>query len=244
LFPKIIQCSSKKTNKDLSYNLIIVSNKRRIRVPIDSDYFEGILTIPEHSNGGLVIFVHGSGSSGHSPRNQYLSEVLNESMISTFQIDLLSINEAEIDNKTKEYRFNTELLTKRLLIVTDAVIQNEVTRSFKFGYFGSSVGTAVALKAAVQRSDKIVTIVSRSGRLDLVDSNSLMNLRASILLLVGSKDHQVIDMSYKFLQKINRETIKKIITIPGATHLFVESGKFEQVARISSGWFGDNLSHE
>jgi putative phosphoribosyl transferase len=191
-----------------------------------------------------VIFVHGSGSSGHSSRNQYLSEVLNESMISTFQIDLLSINEAEIDNKTKEYRFNTELLTKRLLIVTDAVIQNEVTRSFRFGYFGSSVGTAIALKVAVQRSDKIVTIVSRSGRLDLVDSKSLINLRASILLLVGSRDHQVIDMSYEFLQKLNRETIKKIITIPGATHLFVEAGKIEQVARISSGWFGDNLSHE
>jgi putative phosphoribosyl transferase len=160
-------------------------------------------------------------------------------------MDLLSFNEVEIDNKTKEYRFNIELLTKRLLILTDAMIQNQVTRSLRFGYFSSSSGTAVAVKAAGQRPDKIVTIVSRSGRLDLVDSDSLMNLRASILLLVGSKDRLLIDTNYQFLQKINKDLLlKKIINIPGATHLFTEPGKIEQVARIASVWLTDKLSRK
>ncbi|TVP40365.1 dienelactone hydrolase family protein [Candidatus Nitrosocosmicus arcticus] len=155
---------------------------------------------------------------------------------------MLSTREARIDKKTKEYRFNIELLAGRLLMITDAMSQNEFTKSFKFGYFGSSTGTAVAIKAAVKRPSRIITIVSRSGRLDLLDSDSLMNLRSSILLMVGGNDLPVIDTSNKVMKKLNKAYSKKMILIPGATHLFAEPGKIEQIGRIASGWLRDSLS--
>ncbi len=190
----------------------------------------------------MVIFVHGSGSSGQSSRNEYLSKILNESRISTLLIDLLSTKEIEIDNNTKEYRFNIELLTERLLTITDTMAQNYGTKSSKFGYFGSSTGAAVAIEAAVQRPNRIFTIISRSGRLDLVNPYSLEKLRSPILLMMGSNDLAVIDTSNKIMQKLDRVLLKKIIIIAGATHLFPEPGKIEQIARITAGWFKDNLS--
>lgn len=200
------------------------------------------MNIPKNDTGSLAIFVHGSGSSAYSSRNEYLAEVLNKSRISTFLIDLLTLKEAEIDNKTKEYTFNIKLLTKRLLLITDEMSQNELTKSFKFGYFGSSTGAAVAVEAASQRANRIITVVSRSGRLDLLDLDSLMNLRSSILLLVGGNDRAIIDINYKIMQTLNNDIIKKITLIPGASHLFAESGKIEQVGRIAAGWFRDNLT--
>ena len=186
-------------------------------------------------------FVHGGGSHGQSSRNEYLSKVLNESRISTLLIDLLSTKESEIDNHTEEYRFDIELLTKRLLTITDAMSQDEITKTSKFGYFGSSTGAAVAIEAAVQRPNRIISIVSRSGRIDLVNPDSLEKLRSTILLMVGSNDLAVIDTSNKIMQKLNKVLLKKIILIPGATHLFPEPGKIEQVARIAAGWFKDNV---
>lgn len=214
----------------------------KIRIPIDDHYFEGTLTIPDNNVGGLVIFVHGSGSSGYSPRNKFLLKLLNDTGLATLIIDLLSIKEAEIDNITKEYRFDIELLTKRLLIITDELLQNESTKSLKFGYFGSSTGAAVAIKAAVQRSDKVFTIVARSGRLDLVESNYLKNLTSSILLIVGSLDIPIIETSHKTIKQLNKVSLKKIILIPGATHLFEEPGKMEQIGRIASNWFKEKLT--
>ena len=219
----------------------IITSKKKVRISIENGYLEGILCVPEKHFGNLVIFVHGSGSSQYSSRNEYLSEVLNRSGISTLLVNLLLVRESEIDNKTQKYRFNIELLTDRLLTITDAMLQNELTRSFKLGYFAVSSGTAAAVKAAVHRNNDVITIVSRSGRLDLVDSYSLRNLRSSILILIGSRDGSITDISYKLFKEINVHTVKKIILIPGATHLFPEPGKTEQVARIAAGWFKDYL---
>ncbi len=220
----------------------IITGKNKIKILIGNGYLEGILNIPENHIGGLVIFVHGSGSSGYSPRNEYLSMILNQAKIPTLLIDLLTSSEAEIDNKTKVLRFDIELLTERLLMITDTMLQNKNTKTFKFGYFGSSTGASVAIRAAVQRSDRLRTIVSRSGRLDLVDRSSLRDLRCSILLLIGAKDLPIINISNESLKKLNKNLLKNTILIPGATHLFEEPGKIEQIARIASGWFKEHLS--
>jgi dienelactone hydrolase len=168
--------------------------------------------------------------------------VLNRSGISTLLVNLLSRSESGIDNNTQEYRFNIELLTNRLLTITDAMLQDTDTRAFRFGYFGSSTGVAAAVKAATQRYQRVETIVSRAGRLDLVDSGSLAKLRSSILLLVGSNDHFVTETSFKLIHNIKNASSKKIIQISGASHLFSESGKIEQVARIASAWFVEKLT--
>jgi pimeloyl-ACP methyl ester carboxylesterase len=219
----------------------IIASRKEINISIENGYLEGILCVPEKHLGNLVIFVHGSGSSQFSSRNEYLSEVLNRSGVSTLLVNLLSVSESAIDNKTQKYRFNIELLTDRLLTITDAMLQNELTRSFRLGYFASSTGTAAAVRAAVQRYDSVLTIVSRSGRLDLVDLYSLRNLRSSILILIGGRDSSITDISYKLFKEINMHTVKKIVEIPGATHLFSEAGKIEQIARLALGWYAEKL---
>ena len=219
-----------------------ITNRKQIRISIDNGYLDGILCIPETQCGSLVIFVHGSGSSQYSSRNEYLSEVLNRLGISTFLVNLLTKNETDIDNKTQEYRYNIGLLTNRLLTITDAMLQDTDTGGFRFGYFGSSTGVAAAVKAATQRYQRVETIVSRSGRLDLVDPDSLAKLRSSLLLLVGSNDQLVTKISFKLIHNIKKTSSKKIIQIPGASHLFSEPGKIEQVARIASAWFVEKLT--
>lgn len=219
-------------------------NESLIQISFDEqNYVVGTLAIPNDNNGGLVIFVHGSGSSGYSPRNEFLSKVLNESGLATLLIDLLSPSESKIDNISKEYRFNIELLTERLLVITDWLAQNHLTKDYEFGYFGSSTGAAVSIEAAIQRNSKIRTIVTRSGRPDLVEKKTLQQLISSILLIVGSNDPLVIDVSNKAIKHMINSYTKEIILIPGATHLFEEPGKIEQISRIASKWFKDNLSN-
>lgn len=213
-----------------------------VRISFDDKHsVEGTVTVPKYNIGGLVIFVHGSGSSGYSPRNTFLSNVLNESGLATLLIDLLSPEESKIDNITREYRFNTKLLINRLLDVTDWAMQNKLTKDLRIGYFGSSTGAAVAIETAIQRTSRISTIVARSGRPDLVNKKMLQKLTSSILLIVGSNDPSILDISKKTLGYMTHSHLKEIILIPGATHLFEEPGKIEQLSRIASKWFKDKL---
>lgn len=172
---------------------------------------DGILTLPQGNakrrRTGIVVFAHGSGSSGmHSPRNRYVASVLNNSSgIGTLLVDLLTAEEQEIDEKTREYRFNIKLLANRLAAITDwLLLENRKTPNVTIGYFGASTGAAAALIAAAERtSDEdnmsiVKAIVSRGGRPDLANSSYLKKVRAPTLFLVGSKDNpQVIALNQK-----------------------------------------------
>lgn len=216
--------------------------KTKIKVQISGITFQGLLSTPNNGSNSLVIFVHGNGSSGYSPRNNYLSDILNNSGISTFLIDLLTVQESEIDNHTNEYRFDIKLQTERLLKITDTILQEYDSKSVKLGYFGASTGTAVAICTAIQKPDDVVTIVSRSGRPDLIEKGKLKQLKSSLLLLVGSEDTGIINLSKRTLNVLNHEWNNNLVLIPGATHLFEETGKIEQVGRIAAGWFKNQLS--
>ena len=200
---------------------------------------EGDLTIPNITIDakGIVIFAHGSGSSRHSPRNQYVAQVLNNAGIATLLIDLLTKEEEKIDDVTREHRFNISLLARRLLASTDWISQHPKIRNLNIGYFGASTGAAAALVAASERPNVISAIVSRGGRPDLAGQQVLNRIQAPTLLIVGENDKQVIHLNEKALEQLSRLEKKKIVIIPGATHLFEEPGTLEEVARRASGWF-------
>ena len=201
---------------------------------------EGDLTIPNIATDakGIVIFAHGSGSSRHSPRNQYVAQVLNNAGIATLLIDLLTKEEEKIDDVTREHRFNISLLARRLLASTDWIAQYPKIRNLNIGYFGASTGAAAALVAASERPNVISAIVSRGGRPDLAGQQVLNRIQAPTLLIVGENDKQVIHLNENALKQLSRlEKKKKIVIIPGATHLFEEPGTLEEVARRASGWF-------
>jgi dienelactone hydrolase len=197
---------------------------------------EGNLTIPKGAE-GIVVFAHGSGSSRHSPRNQYVAKVLNDAGLATLLTDLLTSQEEEVDVVTREFRFNIELLAKRLIAVTDWLIQNPETKGLIVGYFGASTGAAATLIAAAERANIISAIVSRGGRPDLAGSNFLKKVEAPTLFIVGERDVPVIGMNENAIRQLEKVEKKRLKIVPGATHLFEEPGTLEEVARLARGWF-------
>ena len=199
---------------------------------------EGNLVIPEGAK-GIVLFAHGSGSSRHSPRNRYVAQVLQKAGLATLLFDLLTIKEEEVDMFTLEHRFNIDLLAQRLVGATDWILQNPATKNLRIGYFGASTGASAALVAAAERPDVVGAVVSRGGRPDLA-GDALLNVKAPTLLIVGGEDYPVIDMNKEALEKLRAE--KKLVLVPGATHLFEEPGTLEEVARLATEWFKHHLS--
>jgi dienelactone hydrolase len=223
---------------------------------------EADLTIPSNNtynySNGVVLFAHGSGSSRRSPRNKYVAEVLQKDGLATLLVDLLTIKEEEADTKAQGVsnkipglvlnKFNINLLARRLVSITDWILENPGTKDFSVGYFGASTGTAAAIVAAAQRHvnnninknnniNDAFAIVSRSGRPDLAGLDYLSKVKAPTLLIVGGNDSKkVIDINSEALKQLGSER-KKLVTVPNATHLFEEPGTLEEVARLASGWF-------
>jgi putative phosphoribosyl transferase len=209
-----------------------------IQIPAGRAVLSGNLTIPENAM-ALVLFAHGSGSSRHSPRNQFVARTLNGAGLGTLLFDLLTPEEEALDIYTREHRFNISLLAKRLVHATKWARQQEETRDLHIGYFGSSTGGAAALVAAAELSQDVGAVVSRGGRPDLA-GDALAKVQAPTLLIVGGNDDVVIELNKMARDQTRCEV--KLEIIPGAAHLFEEPGALEQVAKVASDWFSLHLS--
>ena len=197
----------------------------------------GNLSIPERAT-ALVLFVHGSGSSRHSPRNQFVARTLNNAGLGTLLFDLLTPEEEAIDARTAELRFNIKLLAERLVHATNWAKQQQETRSLRIGYFGSSTGGGAALVAAAEGSQDVGAVVSRGGRPDLA-GEALPKVQVPTLLIVGGDDDIVIELNEQARDRMHCEV--KLEIVPGATHLFEEPGALERVAHLASNWFVDHI---
>jgi putative phosphoribosyl transferase len=208
-----------------------------VTIPVAQDTIEGDLTFPENAK-AAVIFAHGSGSSRHSPRNKYVSEMLNNAGLATLLIDLLTAEEELVDIRTAEHRFNIDLLADRLIAATDWSSKDSRIANLPIGYFGASTGAAAALMAAAKRPERIEAVVSRGGRPDLAEEY-LGKVTAPTLLIVGEFDRDVIELNRKATEAMR--TPNEIRIVPGATHLFEEEGALEEVAALAREWFLKNL---
>jgi dienelactone hydrolase len=204
-----------------------------VSIAFEGFSLDGLLTIPEHAK-GLVVFAHGSGSSRFSRRNRFVAEILNEAGIATLLFDLLTEEEEDLDQRSREYRFDIDLLTERLIGVIDWVSQERTTAALPIGLFGASTGAAAALGAAAARPDKVDAVVSRGGRPDLALPH-IAKVKAPTLLIVGGEDDVVIELNQQAAEQMVTE--HRLEIAPGATHLFEEAGKLEQVANLASDWF-------
>ena len=194
---------------------------------------DGNLTIVDGAT-ALVLFAHGSGSSRHSPRNQFVARTLNNSGLATLLFDLLTPDEELIDVRTAELRFNIGLLAERLVHATRWARQDERTCDLRIGYFGSSTGGGAALVAAAKLPQDVGAVVSRGGRPDLA-GEALPKVQAPTLLIVGGNDDIVIELNEQARDRMRCEV--KLEIVPGATHLFEEPGALERVAQLASDWF-------
>ena len=204
-----------------------------VRIEAGREVLFGNLNILENAT-TLVLFAHGSGSSRHSPRNQFVARTLNNAGLATLLFDLLTQQEEAIDMRTREHRFNIALLAERLVHATKWAKQQEQTRDLRAGYFGSSTGGAAALVAAAELSQEVGAVVSRGGRPDLA-GEALPKVQAPTLLIVGGNDDVVIELNEQARDRMRCEV--KLEIVPGATHLFEEPGALEQVAKLASDWF-------
>lgn len=207
--------------------------KLNVSIPIGDSCIQGDLNHVENSK-SIIIFAHGSGSSRLSSRNQFVAKMLNQENFSTFLFDLLTQEEERIDEYTREFRFDLELLSERLNLVTQWVNSNKTISDLKIGYFGASTGAAAALIAAAKSIIPIFAIVSRGGRPDLAN-DYLKFVKAPTLLVVGQLDYEVIELNKFAYENLNCE--KKMSIIPNASHLFEEGNTLEQAAKVSIEWF-------
>jgi len=218
-----------KTNTENRYVQILSTGVR----------LEGIVSIPDDAR-GFVVFVHGSGSSRHSPRNQYVAQTLQEGGLATLLFDLLTAYEEESDLQTRHLRFDINLLARRTAGVLEWLDLQPYAYGLKKGLFGSSTGAAAALMAAAELPEKIDAVVSRGGRPDLAGA-ALPDVEAPTLLIVGGNDDVVIDLNEQALARMSPGTEKKLVVVPGASHLFEESGALEHAARFARDWFQAHL---
>lgn len=210
---------------------------RSIQIPTGSVTLDGELAVPDNAE-GLVIFAHGSGSSRHSPRNQFVARLLRKAGLGTLLFDLLTPQEGREEVAGAQLRFNIGLLTQRLACAAHWVADEDEARHLRLGLFGSSTGAAAALVAAADLGKSIGAVVSRGGRPDLA-GNALLRLNAPTLLIVGERDEAVLELNEEAYAMLAGE--KTLAIVPRATHLFEEPGALEEVARLAADWFVEHL---
>lgn len=206
--------------------------EKEVTIPAGPVRLGGFLAVPEGAK-AVIAFAHGSGSSRFSPRNMYVARVLQRSGLATLLFDLLTREEDSV----YENRFNTDLLALRLIAATEWLRAQPEVEGKPIGYFGSSTGAAAALRAAAE-DPKIYAVVSRGGRPDLV-TPYLPRVRAPTLLIVGGLDALVLALNKEAMEYLVCE--KELAVVPGASHLFEEPGKLDEVAKLAAEWFLKHL---
>lgn len=212
---------------------------RETNISIDDVTLKALLCIPPSAR-GLVVFVHGSGSSRLSPRNQHVAAGLQSGKLATLLFDLLTPAEEEIDLQTSELRFNIRFLAQRVMQVMRWINEQPELARLSTGLFGASTGAAAALVAAADQPDSINAIVSRGGRPDLA-GDALPRVLAPALFIVGANDPEVLTLNKRAIMRMRCPRELKIV--PGATHLFEEPGTLEEVTSLARSWFEMHLGN-
>src|SRR3989440_4502626 len=212
-----------------------IARARDVQIRSGAAMLYGDLSVPAGAQ-GVVLFAHGSGSSRHSPRNQFVARTIREAGVGTLLFDLLTREEEAVDVRTAHLRFDIRLLAERLIDATHW-IKSEFDY-LNVGYFGSSTGGGAALVAAAEIGEGVSAVVSRGGRPDLA-GDALPQVKSPTLLIVGGLDLPVIEMNKSAFARLRCEKELKIIS--GATHLFEEPGTLEQVADLAAEWFQRHL---
>ena len=210
-----------------------IMSGRDVTVTSGGVTLRGLLGVPGSAR-GVVLFAHGSGSGRLSSRNNLVARSLQDAGLATLLIDLLSEDEERIDSSSGQLRFDIPFLATRLMAATEWLTRASETSALAIGYFGASTGAAAALMAAAEMPDHARAVVSRGGRPDLA-GDRLPKVKAPTLLIVGSRDVPVIPLNEDAYRQLRCE--KKLEIVPGASHLFEESGTLEVVARLAASWF-------
>jgi len=210
-----------------------------VLIPVGSNALRGDLNIPRNAR-GVVIFAHGSGSSRHSSRNQYVARYLTRCGFATLLIDLLTEDEEDADARTGRLRFDIARLSLRLEAILDWVASEPELAALPVGLFGATTGGSAALVAAAEHPQQVAAVVTRGGRPDLAGA-ALSGVLAPTLFVVGADDGALIALNREAMSQMHCPVSLQLVH--GATHLFDEPGPLEAVATAAGMWFQRFLSH-
>jgi putative phosphoribosyl transferase len=211
------------------------TQEQAVRFNVGGIHIDADVSVPGEAT-GVVLFVHGSGSSRHSPRNRFVADRLHEQGLGTVLMDLLTRAEERADQFSGHLRFDISFLARRVMAVIDE-LRDQL--SLPLGLFGASTGAAAALVVAATQPQFVSAVVSRGGRPDLA-GNALAAVKAPTLLIVGSEDLEVVELNRKAAAQMTAES--RIEIVPGASHLFHEPGALEAVAHLAADWFTSHLA--
>jgi putative phosphoribosyl transferase len=200
-----------------------------VRLAAGGVELEGDLSLPERAR-GIVLFAHGSGSSRHSPRNRQVAAALQRAGYATLLMDLLTTEEEQIDERTRQLRFDIPVLAVRLTSAVDWLGERSDTEALPVAIFGASTGAAAALVSAAERPDRVRLVISRGGRPDLA-GDMLGRVAAPTLMIIGGADQDVLRLNREAAARMRAEVDLRIV--PGATHLFPEPGALEEVIDLA-----------
>jgi len=209
------------------------SQRTESNIVVGDTVLKGWLEVPAGAR-GIVVFVHGSGSSRFSVRNNAVAEYLREGRLGTLLFDLLTSDEERIDTATRAYRFDIPLLSQRLASAISWLSEQPEAADLPVGLFGSSTGAAAALIVAARIPNRVAAVVSRGGRVDLA-GDYLDKVEAPTLMIVGGIDHEVLRLNTAAREQVR--SLSEIAVIDQASHLFEEPGTLEQVASLTRQWF-------
>jgi dienelactone hydrolase len=215
----------------------VTQGERAVEIPADGVRLAGDLVVPSGAR-GVVVFAHGSGSGRFSPRNRAVAGVLVRAGLATLLMDLLTSGEEAVDLRTRQLRFDVDLLGRRVIATIDWLGAEATTKDLPVGCFGASTGAAAALIAAAERPARVGAVVSRGGRPDLA-GEALRRVTAPTLLIVGGNDVDVLRLNQAAMAALAGEA--RLEVVPGATHLFEEPGALERVAILARDWFVQHL---
>jgi len=209
--------------------MVVKSGRTDITLHDDGVALEGELAIPTAPI-GVVVFAHASGNGRFTPRHRVIAEILHGERIGTLLFDLLTEHEAEDGKKA----LDIELLSRRLLVALDWLRSHPETDGLTIGLFGAGTGASAAIVAAAQRGQEVSVLVSRGGRLDLVEAR-LQEVRSPTLLIVGEPDRDAVRLNRRAYAELHCQ--KHLVLVPGATQQFEEPGALEAAAHHAASWF-------
>jgi putative phosphoribosyl transferase len=211
----------------------VLNFERPVLIPSDGAVLSGALVLPEDA-AGIVLVAHASGSGRLCPRNRFLARELEARGLATLQVDLLTPEEEVVDQQGGQFRFDIQMLARRLGAAARWVSGVAHVRSLPMGYFGSGTAASAALVAAAQDPEPVRAIVSSGGRPDLA-GRALGYVETPTLLLVGETDQAGLELNRQGLLRLGC-TEKQLVVVPGASDLFGQLGALDEAAGLAGDW--------
>lgn len=198
----------------------------------------GTLAIPPGAR-GLIVLVDCSGCR-LSPHHRQVAEQLHRVRLATLLLDLLTPEEVEKDANTGHWRFDVEMLSRRLRGVTSELRRLTPVRDVRIGYFATGTGAAAALIAAAESPQGIGAVVACGGRPDLA-AHWLPRVHAPALVIVGRDDDLLLALNRDAVTHLR--AVSRLEVVEGATHRFEDQDVADEVERLAAGWFTRYLLH-